>query len=139
MPAKPMVVVLTSLGRLFVADGSKLKADAHACEMAGVYAASPESLVLRFLDKRPQWTIETSAEAALELQIMLWVVHSTANSSISLDTNLKNLPLHLLPPLSKEGNLHTCFVMQSNAAGVTEPEDVLRRADPVVRPALRCT
>ena len=53
---------------------------------------------------------------------MLWVLHSTANAQITLRTNLAPEPVDTLPPAAVDGNLHACYTMHANAAGVEELE-----------------
>jgi hypothetical protein len=134
---KAVVVVLTSLGRLF-AVGGKGTSTIHATQLSSAKLISDEGQLRLTLTGGGQWDLATSPAAAAQLQQMLWVCHSLAEGHLSLNHNMSRMPMHLLPPLSEaDGNLHAAYTMHANAIGVAEPENVLVSSDGVTT-ALQC-
>ena len=119
----------------------------------GVPTVKKSKLVLKFSSTdRPDWIISTSTDAAQYLQVYLWLCNAVAHTQLLMHVNMAQLPMQMLPPLAADGNLHAAYVMQANAAGFTEPEEVLkedrpegnaiwppvRKADYTLTPAFLC-
>ncbi|EOD37225.1 hypothetical protein EMIHUDRAFT_225639 [Emiliania huxleyi CCMP1516] len=137
LDAKPCLLALTSLGRLFAVAGGAAFRTLHA----RLDEASPGLLRLGLSSGEPPWQVATSPRAAAELQLQVWVAHSLAAGRIELQTGLPVPPLELLPPVCEvDGNLHAAWTMHANALGQVEVEEVLSPVDEAagVTTALQC-
>ena len=151
---KARIVVLTSLGRLYcVHPGAKVTATCSATQVSHAMLQG-SALELRFYDQRSQWVVSSSYDAVANLQRVLWVISSVAHSHLLMQTNMRQLPLELLPPLAIDGNLHSAYTIfahahdlaregaavarRAHSRSLSEHEDVLRSPDAKTTPALQC-
>jgi hypothetical protein len=129
---KDVLVAITSLGQITIASitnaccfesyGTVLER-LNVMNLSAAFLTGNATLQL-VSDGGKSLGLVTSPEAAVEIFRLVWLLHTIGTGRQTLQHNMSNrhLPSAQLPPLPKDGGLHTSYMMHATASRVAAPE-----------------